>query len=106
MPDLALITADVFSITPSTNKVGSSLFYFTYCAAAVAELLQLCPSLCDPMDCSLLASSVHGTLQAKILEWVAISFSKGIFLTQRSNLCLLHGRKFLYCVSHDWKSLY
>ena len=36
---------------------------------------QSCPTLCDPMDCSLPDSSVHGILQARILEWVAISFS-------------------------------
>ena len=34
-------------------------------------------SLCDPMDCRLLGSSVHGILQARILEWVAIPFSRG-----------------------------
>ena len=38
---------------------------------ACAESLQSCPTLCDPMDCSPLGSSVHGILQAKILEWVA-----------------------------------
>ena len=38
---------------------------------------QLCLTLCDPMNCSLLASSVHGILQARILEWVASSFSRG-----------------------------
>ena len=38
---------------------------------------QLCPTLCDPMDCSLPGSSVHGILQARILEWVAIHFSRG-----------------------------
>ena len=38
---------------------------------------QSCPTLCDPMDCSPLGSSVHGILQARILEWVAISFSRG-----------------------------
>jgi len=42
-----------------------------------AKSLQLCPALCDPMDCSPPGSSVHGTLQAGILEWVAISFSRG-----------------------------
>ena len=36
-----------------------------------------CPNLCDPMDCSLPGSSVQGILQARILEWVAISFSRG-----------------------------
>ena len=38
---------------------------------------KLCLPLCDPMDCSLPGSSVHGISQAKILEWVAISFSRG-----------------------------
>ena len=36
-----------------------------------------CPTLCDPMDCSLPGSSVHGILQARILEWVAMPFSRG-----------------------------
>ena len=36
-----------------------------------------CPTLCDPMDCSLPGSSVHGILQAKMLEWVVILFSRG-----------------------------
>ena len=38
---------------------------------------QLCPTLCDPMDCSLPGSSVHGLFQAKLLEWIAISYSRG-----------------------------
>ena len=38
---------------------------------------QSCPTLCDPVDCSLPGSSVHGILQVRILEWVAISFSRG-----------------------------
>ena len=42
-----------------------------------SEVAQSCPTLCDPMDCSLSGSSVHGIFQARVLEWVAISFSKG-----------------------------
>ena len=38
---------------------------------------QLCPTLCDPMNCSSPGSSVHGILQARIQDWVAISFSRG-----------------------------
>ena len=38
---------------------------------------QLCPTLCNLMDCSTPGSSVHGIFQARVLEWVAISFSKG-----------------------------
>ena len=41
-----------------------------------SEVAQSCPSLCDPVDCSPPGSSVHGILQARILEWVAISFSR------------------------------
>ena len=40
-------------------------------------LAQSCPILCNPTDCSLPGSSVHGILQARILEWVAIYFSRG-----------------------------
>ena len=40
-----------------------------------SEVTQLCPTLSDPMDCSLRGSSVHGIFQAKVLEWVAIAFS-------------------------------
>ena len=40
-----------------------------------SEVTQLCPTLCDSMDCSLPGSSVHGIFQARVLEWVAISFS-------------------------------
>ena len=42
-----------------------------------SEVTQLCPTLCNPMDCSIPGSSVHGILQARVLEWVAISFSRG-----------------------------
>ena len=42
-----------------------------------SEVAQSCPTLCDPVDCSLPGSSAHGILQARILEWVAISFSRG-----------------------------
>ena len=42
-----------------------------------AKSLLLCPTLCDPMDCRLPGSSVHGILQARILEWVAMPSSSG-----------------------------
>ena len=40
-----------------------------------SEVAQLCPTLCNPVDCSLPGFSVHGILQARILEWVIVSFS-------------------------------
>ena len=42
-----------------------------------SKLLQSCPTLCSAMDCSLPGSSVHGILQARILEWVSMSSSRG-----------------------------
>ena len=42
-----------------------------------SEVAQSCPTLCDPMDCSLPGSSVHGIFQARILEWIAIPSSRG-----------------------------
>ena len=55
----------------------------------IVLVAQLCPALCDHMDCTLLGSSLHGILQARILDWVAISFSRGIFPTQASNPVLI-----------------
>ena len=48
---------------------------YTAAAAAAANSLQSCATLCDPMDYSLPGFSVHGILQARTLEWIAISFS-------------------------------
>ena len=53
------------------------------------------------MDCSTPGSSVHGISQARILEWVAISFSRGIFPIQGSNSCLLHWQVDSLVLSHQ-----
>ena len=50
-------------------------YYLAPAAAAAAESLQSCPTLCDPMDSSPPGSPVPGILQARTLEWVAMSFS-------------------------------
>ena len=52
------------------------MWLFIVIAAAAAKSLQSCPTLCDPIDGSPPGSPVPGILQARILEWVAISFSK------------------------------
>ena len=54
-----------------------------------AKLLQSCPTLFDPMDCSLPSSSVHGNLQGRVLEWVAISASRGSSLLRDGTLPLV-----------------
>ena len=48
----------------------------TLIAESESEVTQSCPTLCDPMDCSLPGSSLHGISQAIVLEWIAISFSR------------------------------
>ena len=50
------------------------------------------------------ANSIHGSFQARVQEWVAISFSRGIFLTQGLNLGLPHCRQMLYHLSHQFIS--
>ena len=54
-----------------------------------SEVAQSCPTLCDPVDYSLLGSSVHGILQARVLEWVAIAFSY---------------RYLIFCALQDYKN--
>ena len=56
---------------------GGGWSEFFHSANMHAKSLQSCPTLCDPMDCSPPDSSVHGILQARILEWVAMPFSRG-----------------------------
>ena len=59
------------------------------------KVAQLCPTLCDPMDCSLPHSSIHGIFQARVLVWVAISFSRGSsWPGDRTQVSRIVGRRF------------
>ena len=49
---------------------GHTVTGMTLCVCVLAKSLQSCPTLCDPTDCSLSGSSVHGIFQGRILEWV------------------------------------
>ena len=64
-------------------------------------ITQSCLILCHPVDYNLPGTSVHGILQARILEWVAIPFSRRIFLTQGSSPGLRRGRQTLYDLRHQ-----
>ena len=68
-----------FSAIPSGNLPHSPSLYLSFiCSFRASEVVaQSCPTLCNPMDCSLPSSSVHGIFQAIVLEWIAISFSRG-----------------------------
>ena len=60
-----------------------------------SEIAQSCPTICDPVDCSPPGSSIHGTLQARTREWVAISFSRGSFWPRdRTQVPCIAGRCF------------
>ena len=77
-------------------------FYHTRVQVLVT---QSCPTLNDPMDCSLPGSSVHGILQARILEWVSIPFSRGTSepgIEPRS----LHFGQILYPLSQQGSPVY
>ena len=65
--------------------VEDGKYKWSYYLITRAKSLQSCPSLCDPVDCSLLGSYIHGILQAKTLEWVCHAVLQGIFQMQESN---------------------
>ena len=77
-------------------------------AAAAAKSLQSCPTLCDPIDGSPPDSPVPGILQARVLEWVAISFSRGSSLPRdRTQVSpVLHCGQTLYPLSHQGSPVY
>src|SRR5574341_204109 len=59
------------------KNIGVGFHFLLQCMKekSESEVAQSCPTLSDPMDCSLPGSSVHGTFQARVLEWGAIAFS-------------------------------
>ena len=60
-----------------------------------SEVAQSCPTLCNPVDCSLPGFSIHKILRARILEWVTISFSRGSSRPRdRTQVSRLGGRRF------------
>ena len=61
-----------------------------------SEVAQSCLTLCDPMDWNLPGSSIHGIFQARVLEWVAISFSRGSSQHRdRTQVSRIVGRRFM-----------
>ena len=83
----------VFSIFTVRSLAPLTLDHFN--CLKWSEVAQSCPTLCNPMDCSPPASSVHGILQARILEWVAISFSRGSSRPRdRTQVSRIAGRHF------------
>ena len=65
------------TVPPGKPKMYYKNVINMYSGILCVKLLQLCPTLCDPMDCTLPGFSIHGILQARILEWVAMLSSRG-----------------------------
>ena len=73
---IPFLELDGRNIWEKQNKECMCLCAYLYIYVCV-KVDQLCPTLCDPMDCSLPGSSAHGILQTRILRWVAITSSMG-----------------------------
>ena len=69
-----------------------------------SETAQSCPTLCDPMDCSLRGSFIHGIFQARVLEWVAISFSRGSSRPRDRTWVSHIASRWFYHLSHQGSS--
>ena len=64
-------------------------------SSSASEIAQSCLTLCNPLDCSLSGSSIHGIFQARVLEWVAISFSRRSSQPRvRTQVSRIAGRRF------------
>ena len=77
MPSSHLILCRLVFSLKVMSTVNQSHDYTHSTACVHAQLCQPCPALSDPLDCSPPGPSVHGTSQARILEWMVISFSRG-----------------------------
>ena len=81
-------------------NLASFFFLINLMSQSESEVTQLCLTHCDPMDCSPPGSSIHGILQARILEWVAISFCRGSSQpNDQTRVSCIAGR--LYHLSHQ-----
>ena len=87
-----LIVSLCLRLVPSCAALQFANSEYITAAAAAAKSLQSCPTVCDPIDGSPPGSPIPGILQARTLEWVAISFS---------NACWVRGKPLLFFHIHD-----
>ena len=82
------------------KNTGAGCHFLLQCmkVKSEGEVSQSCPTLSDPMDCSLPDSSVHGIFQARVLEWGAIAFSEAI--TNTNQMVHRPGVDFIHVVTH------
>ena len=109
MPSSHLILCrPLLLLSPKTGRAIQKANWFFLCSeinffpsdlVSCCSIAKSCLTFCDPMDCSTPGSSVHGLLQAKILECCHFLL-QGIFTTQGSNPCLLHWQASSLPLSH------
>ena len=95
------------SIVESFRCTAQGFKGYTLHIVKESEVAQSCATLCDPMDCSLPGSSIHGIFQARVLEWGAVSFSRGSSrLRNQTQVSCIAGRCLPYPLSHQGSLLY
>ena len=96
-----ILPTSVLSFRPSPRSEIFALLLTSVFVRMLCLVAQLCPTLCNPMGCSLPGSSVHGDFPGKNIGVGCHSLLQGIFPTQRVNLGLLQCRQNLYYLSHQ-----
>ena len=86
----------------SGKNTGVGCHFLLQCmkVKSESEVAQLCPTLCYPMDCSLRGSSIHGILQARVLEWGAITFSNSPHYQNQNQIRFLVGLRCCSLFAH------
>ena len=93
-----------YQLRTGKEKQTSTPFTIGLHACSVAPVVS---DSCNPMDCSLPGFSVHGVLQASILEWVAISFSRGSSWPRDwTQVPCIAGRLFTFCATREFQPFY
>ena len=94
-PGSPALQADALPSEPPGKPILFYFILFFYQGETESEVAQSCLTLCDPLDCSLPGSSVHEIFHARVLEWVAISFSRESFQPRdRTWVSRIAGRRF------------
>ena len=100
-------------IEPILPRMTLALIFYL-CSESESEIVKSCPTLCDPMGCSILSSSIHGIFQARVLEWLVVFFSRGssqprdqtwVFCTADRCFTIWATRETLFMFKHPWNYL-
>ena len=89
------------SLTSSALGGGFFTTSTTWERKSESEVAQLCPTLCDPMDCSLPGSFIHGIFQARVLEWGAISLGESSWPRDRTLVSRIAGTCFAFWATRE-----